>query len=788
MRFVRVGLFVLGGLIALTGCGDDDGGTDAGADTDAAAACVGSEIDCGGVCVEPQTDRDHCGACGTVCGVNEVCASGACALECPAGLDICSGACADLSADRANCGACGTACDPGTVCSEGACELSCSSDLTDCDGSCRDLTSDRANCGACGTACADGEICTDGACVVSCPAGQALCDGACVDAQTDEANCGACGTVCDPGSVCLAGVCEVSCGAALSICGGACVDLNNDPANCGACGTDCSVGAPLGGAAACVAGACATFCDTGRADCNAVVSDGCETDIANSPTDCGACGVTCSTTNGVSGCAGGACTVASCDAGYADCDADVTNGCEVELTTDSANCGMCGNACTGTDLCIAGTCGSPVGDQCSNAVALTAGTNTIDWLAVSADYLTTAPSCVSVGNFEGPDVVATYTATTTGNLIITMTKSSSQRHFMVLSDSTCGTVTELGCGSEYTGTEITVSAPVTAGTTYTLYIGDTSSGSDPLPDPLTLEVTEVAQTCTPGTGGILAGTYTRVASGISSLTEYYLEADSAGWIYVGGTSDLWRYPKAGGAAQNVETAASLTTTNLGYDMATVGTEVYTLDSTTSQTGRLYRITSDGGTTWLAEDYASFATTPEDDMRAVIAAGGSLWMVTEEDTSTTDTQVWSVPVGGTAPQAATAALTISGHTDCNALAADSTYLYVACADADTIVRVPLAGGAAEVIANSIDLSATKNELIAVDTNTDGLADVLYVQAGSEEVHYVCSPTAAGIQFSGVLADWSEGGSSTTSNYGLTLEPTTGELWAWDDDTQDFIRIQ
>lgn len=50
----------------------------------------------------------------------------------------------------------------------------------------------------------------------------------------------------------------------------------------------------------------------------------------------------------------------SCESGYADCDGDATNGCEVNLLSDAGNCGACGNACiaaNGTPACSSGTCG-----------------------------------------------------------------------------------------------------------------------------------------------------------------------------------------------------------------------------------------------------------------------------------------------------------------------------------------------------------------------------------------------------------------------------------------------
>jgi hypothetical protein len=53
----------------------------------------------------------------------------------------------------------------------------------------------------------------------------------------------------------------------------------------------------------------------------------------------------------------------ACPAGRGDCDADPSNGCEVDLSDDADNCRACGHACSAagaaTAMCIDGRCAEP---------------------------------------------------------------------------------------------------------------------------------------------------------------------------------------------------------------------------------------------------------------------------------------------------------------------------------------------------------------------------------------------------------------------------------------------
>ncbi|MCA9613943.1 MAG: hypothetical protein KC586_14400, partial [Myxococcales bacterium] len=97
-------------------------------------SCASPTQDCGGVCVNTSVDPTNCGACGRSCGspTNAVgaCISGSCNFFCSGlngdcnrdlgmvGTDGCE---TSLATDRNNCGACGSVCIAGSTCSMGRC-------------------------------------------------------------------------------------------------------------------------------------------------------------------------------------------------------------------------------------------------------------------------------------------------------------------------------------------------------------------------------------------------------------------------------------------------------------------------------------------------------------------------------------------------------------------------------------------------------------------------------------------------------------------------------------------
>jgi hypothetical protein len=273
------------------------------------------------------------------------------------------------------------ACAPDGACAVGSCDTSwadCNSDPID---GCEDnLDATDTACGSCDNDCiaTDGPnwICDHGTCAVNacCPNGACSlrdCDGdkgnGCeADLTLDPNNCGACGTVCNLAHAtaeCASSACQISqCDTGYSDCDGnaanGCeVNVINDTGNCGACGKAC---ASTNGSAACVGGVCQILCNSGFADCDNNPNNGCEINTAVDPAHCGGCANACAPqhVNGIT-CSAGACGFTSCLGAWDDCDGNAANGCETSLTA-STSCGACATVCSpptnGTATCLFGNC------------------------------------------------------------------------------------------------------------------------------------------------------------------------------------------------------------------------------------------------------------------------------------------------------------------------------------------------------------------------------------------------------------------------------------------------
>lgn len=350
-------------------------------------SCPTGQIVCGDRCVDPSSDRAFCGAsgdcaganAGDACGDGEVCTAGGCATSCPTGQVECGGRCVDPDSDPTYCGASGdcagandgATCSAGTVCASGSCETSCPTGQVECAGRCVDPATDGTYCGAsgdcsganAGEVCDAGEVCNLGACEADCPTGQVACAGRCVDPGSDPTFCGASGacdddtsngTVCVAGQVCSSGSCVASCPGTQIACGGACIEPSTDRTYCGASG-DCTGGndgETCGAGTACTGGACMPSCGSPLSTC----PSGC-VDTRTDPANCGACGTSCAArANAIAVCYSPGTCGAVCNGGFGDCNLAAADGCEAELAFDDLNCGRCGAACATTEACRSGVC------------------------------------------------------------------------------------------------------------------------------------------------------------------------------------------------------------------------------------------------------------------------------------------------------------------------------------------------------------------------------------------------------------------------------------------------
>ena len=139
-------------------------------------------------------------------------------------------------------------------------------------------------------------------------------------------------------------------------CGGICVGLDLPQHGCASAG--CSPCAVQHGTATCSGGVCAIgACSAGWGNCNGSANDGCETSLATL-SNCGACGTVCTPSgpHKTVSCVNGACVDGGCEQGFADCDGNQGNGCELLVYSDAAHCGSCSTACDGNQMCAAGQC------------------------------------------------------------------------------------------------------------------------------------------------------------------------------------------------------------------------------------------------------------------------------------------------------------------------------------------------------------------------------------------------------------------------------------------------
>jgi hypothetical protein len=289
---------------------------------------------------------------------------------------------APVLTDPNNCGSCGNVCPPlpnsTPSCLSGLCSFVCNFGYADCnnfslDGCEVNLLSDANNCGSCGVACFvkpnSSPVCVSGVCSIICNPNFGNCnsnlnDGCEINLLTNVSNCGSCGLTCPPAanatSVCVSGVCSIICTGNFRNCNanitdGCEVNILSNSSNCGACGNACPSlpNATVG----CSSGLCFIIaCNVGFANCNGITGDGCEVSLSANTSNCGSCTTVCPTRpNSLPVCVSGVCSI-SCNSGFANCNANNTDGCEINLLTNSSNCGACGAVCSAGKVCVNGVC------------------------------------------------------------------------------------------------------------------------------------------------------------------------------------------------------------------------------------------------------------------------------------------------------------------------------------------------------------------------------------------------------------------------------------------------
>lgn len=372
-----------------------------------------TDVDCGG------TDCDGCEV-GRACKGRSDCAgperavsesvtcdedTGTCQLVCGAGTADCNQRAADgcevtLGNDPEHCGACDTPCDLDNAeaqCLGGRCQITaCAEGFENCntevsDGCEVDITEDIDHCGACNATCSrhhGSSSCEAGVCRITCDenfedCNQDLIDGCESNLDRDVDNCQSCQQSCEASAPELTPFCDGAgdgCGATecepgLGDCDGdgECTDDLGAITDCGRCGNECHV---PHGTPGCDEGVCTVAeCDTGEgrewADCDGLPKNGCERELQSDRSACGTCDNDCTLLLEADlhatdvGCARGGCVITSCDVGWADCDGDFENGCEVDTTSDPTQCGGCagrgGVDCNaeyvnGTGACVESKC------------------------------------------------------------------------------------------------------------------------------------------------------------------------------------------------------------------------------------------------------------------------------------------------------------------------------------------------------------------------------------------------------------------------------------------------
>ncbi|MBX7182344.1 MAG: hypothetical protein K1X82_09545 [Bacteroidia bacterium] len=191
----------------------------------------------------------------------------------------------------------------------------------------------------------------------------------------------------------------------------------------------------------CVNGVCVITCTSGFANCDGNPANGCEVNLNNNVSNCGACGNTgTSLPNATPTCVNGLITIASCNNGWANCNGNVADGCELQISTVAANAGP-------DQLNVCGT----------NTVTLAANnpsiTGTKTWTVVSGTGGSFSSTSNPTATFTG---VIGQTYTLRWSINVTGCGAASSTDEVIISFPAAPTVANAGvdrpntCGSSFT--------------------------------------------------------------------------------------------------------------------------------------------------------------------------------------------------------------------------------------------------------------------------------------------------------------------------------------------------
>ena len=380
-------------------------------------------------CQDLNQDKEHCGKCSTKCNKDESCYNGQCVVnECANGQTLCDvegkAECRyTMSEDAAHCGACNYVCSAHPLknaksnsCIDGQCQYVCDDNFTNIGGAtastinCVDFMTDSNHCGKKDNVCKDGNVCIGGHCKANpctnssetaCLVGE---ENKCFNINaTNKDHCGACNYKCSEhkvtnatSDVCKAGKCQYTCNTGfVNVGGGAtadtikCIDPRNDYNHCGKLDANTYEDCSKNPGTKCVDGVCTLNCPTGQQDCgthclnftelnidkcnngtlvclkdfenvDGKVENGCEVNLKTDSNNCGIKGKKCE--NGY--CNNGTCQTTNCPQNELPCG---ENGACENVVNNVNHCGYCGNTCSGTtSVCSNRKCVECVDDgQCS---------------------------------------------------------------------------------------------------------------------------------------------------------------------------------------------------------------------------------------------------------------------------------------------------------------------------------------------------------------------------------------------------------------------------------------